>query len=113
VHDDRRSVRVEELRNREVVRRELKLRRSVVEDEEARHVARVRAVTGGRRVVVPARGREGRDALTHAVDVEAVEAGREAFGLRAHDHVRALLGQLHHPGVGSACIDELDLDLLA
>jgi hypothetical protein len=47
------------------------------------------------------------------MDVEAVEARRQPFDLRAHDHALTLGGQSHDPRFGTAGVDELDLDVLA
>lgn len=110
--DDRRPVGVEQLVDGVVVRRELRLGRAVVEDEQAGHVAGVRAVPDAARVVVAAGRRERRDALSDRVDVEAVEPRRESGDLAADDHLVALLRELHEADVGARRIVQIDLDVI-
>jgi len=86
MHDQRAAVAaaVEQLLEADRVGLEARARGSVAEDQQRWHVAGMGAVRLARRVQMPARGGERRDALPDAVHVEAVEARGEPADVDLH-----------------------------
>jgi hypothetical protein len=101
------ATRVDEVHERQRCRPEGRAGAPVAADQQGWHVTRVRAVRLRGRIVMPARGGEGRDAGSGLVDVEAVKSRRQAVDRDVHgERASARSLKADRPDLLPACVDE-------